>query len=167
MRRTIRGLLVVAALVGAASQALGMPGGNGKGNGNGGGSCDAVAIAQAQTLLDASCDCAAATRHGEYVSCVAHAVRDAVRAGTIARSCKGLLKKGAARSTCGKPGAVACCRTAASGRTKCSIKSSAAACTPPDGGTACVSPSTSCLDACTTSGCAASPSGAFLDAVSF
>jgi hypothetical protein len=142
-----------------------MPGGNGKGQG--GGACDASALASSRVVVDAACDCAAATRHGAYVSCVQHAVKDGIGAGTVTKSCRGALKKGAARSTCGKPGAVACCRTKASGTTKCSIKANASACTAPSGGASCVSPLTSCLDACTTTGCAASPSGAFLDRIGF
>jgi hypothetical protein len=154
----IRGILVLAALAATASYA--MPGGNG----HGGGACDATALATAGTLVDQTCDCATASTHGAYVRCVAHAVRDAVRAGTMARACKGVVKSGAAKSICGKPaGAVACCRSNATGRTKCSIKPSAAACTAPSGGTACVSLAESCLDACTATGCAGSPSGAFLD----
>jgi hypothetical protein len=165
MLRLIRGILVLAAVAGAASHALAMPGGNGHGRG---GACDATALATARALVDQACSCAAATEHGAYVSCVAHAVRDGVRGGTMAKACKGVLKSGAAKSICGRPaGAVACCRSNAKGRTKCSIKASAAACTPPDGGTACVSPAQSCLDACTATGCAASPSGAFLDRASF
>ena len=119
---------------------------------------DAADIALAQAAA-ATCVCATFDNHGQYVSCVAHAVKEAPLAN---RSCGAAVKKCAARSTCGKPGFVTCCRTAATGKTKCSTKSSAERCTPPKGGSACVSTFASCCDACTESGCAASPSGAFL-----
>jgi hypothetical protein len=48
----------------------------------------------------ASCPCTG--NHGQYVSCVAHAVREAVTSGTLDVNCKGKVVKCAARSTCGK-----------------------------------------------------------------
>ena len=78
-------------------------------------------------------------------------------------SCKGAVVKCAARSTCGKPEFVTCCRTS-KGVTKCSTKSSGDHCTAPKGGTSCVAVGiASCCDACSATGCNASPSGAFLD----
>ena len=159
MIRSLGRFLAVAVLL-AASQAVAMPGGNGKGHG---GACDPNALSASRAVVDASCDCMAATNHGTYVSCVQHAVKDGIGTGTVTKSCKKALKQGAAHSVCGKPGAVACCRTKASGTTACSIRPTATACTAPSGGTACVSPLPSCLDACTPTGCASSPSGAFLD----
>jgi len=40
--------------------------------------------------------------HGQYVSCVAHHARDAVRNGDLDVNCKGKVTRCAARSTCGK-----------------------------------------------------------------
>jgi hypothetical protein len=125
--------------------------------------CDPMADAAdigAAHAAAATCDCAAAENHGQYVSCVARAVNDAALEN---RSCGGAVKKCAARSTCGKPGFVTCCRTKADGTTKCSTKSNADRCKAPKGGSACVGSFASCCDACTASGCAGgSPSGAFL-----
>jgi hypothetical protein len=59
----------------------------------------------------------------------------------------------AARSTCGKPGFVTCCRTTAKGVTKCSIKHGAAKCTAPKHGGATVGTHASCCDACSGSTC--------------
>src|SRR5262245_35622619 len=124
--------------------------------------CDPVAaaadIAAAQAAA-ATCDCNGFPNHGQYVSCVALAVNGAALEN---RSCGGAVKKCAAKSTCGKPGFVTCGRTKANGVTKCSTKSSGDRCKAPKGGSACVSTFASCCDACTESGCAASPSGAFL-----
>jgi hypothetical protein len=47
-----------------------------------------------------TCQCTG--NHGQYVSCVARAVRDAVRNGDVDANCKGSVTKCAARSTCGK-----------------------------------------------------------------
>ncbi len=115
---------------------------------------DAQAVADARAGVRASCDCNVPT-HGEYVSCAA-AIADAhAMAGLLPMNCKGNVKKCAARSTCGKPGFVTCCRTTASGRTKCGTKSNSDKCTAPSGGTACVGQFTSCCDACSGTGCAA------------
>src|SRR5205823_6842055 len=60
----------------------------------------------------------------------------------------------AARSTCGKPGSVTCCRTNTAGRTKCAVKKDGQHCSPPTDGTACVGSYATCCDACTETGCA-------------
>jgi len=54
------------------------------------------------------CGCDGASNHGRYVSCVAHAVNDLAKDGTIPNNCRGKIKRCAARSTCGKPGFVTC-----------------------------------------------------------
>jgi len=119
---------------------------------------DAADVAAARAAV-ASCDCAGAANHGKFVSCAAHQA-----SATLAnKSCQGVVVKCAARSTCGKPGFVTCCRTKASGVTSCSTKSSSDKCKPPKGGSACTGNFASCCDACTSSGCATSPSGAFVD----
>ena len=47
--------------------------------------------------------------HGQYVSCVAHAVTAAVNNGQLDTNCKGKVTHCGARSTCGKrPGSVTC-----------------------------------------------------------
>ena len=48
----------------------------------------------------ASCPCTG--NHGQHVSCVAHAVKDAVSSGLLDVNCKGKVVRCAARSTCGK-----------------------------------------------------------------
>ena len=96
--------------------------------------------------------CATASNHGQYVKCISHqASADA----TLPRSCHGAVVKCAAKSTCGKPGFVTCCRTTAKGKTTCSIKSDAAHCKATKHGTACVGQRPSCCDACISGGCAA------------
>jgi hypothetical protein len=60
-----------------------------------------------QATIAANCPCAA-DNHGRYVSCVAHAVKQAAADGTIPINCKGKVVRCAARSTCGKDGFVVC-----------------------------------------------------------
>ena len=122
---------------------------------------DAGDIATARAAVAANCDCAGSTNHGQFVKCAT----GQAKANLANQSCTGAVVKCAARSTCGKPGFVTCCRTNAKGVTKCSTKSSADSCKPQKGGSACVAAGIpSCCDACTATGCASSPSGAFLDA---
>ncbi len=62
-----------------------------------------------QSSID-SC-CSNAKNHGQFVSCVAHAVNAAARDGSIPTNCKGKVTRCAARSTCGKEGFVTCTPT--------------------------------------------------------
>ena len=62
----------------------------------------------AQAAIAAQCPCPEATNHGQYVSCVAHVVRQLAAQGDVAINCKGKVTRCAARSTCGKPGFVTC-----------------------------------------------------------
>jgi hypothetical protein len=87
------------------------------GHGNGGAACDA-ASSVIGAFVDSTCPCAgtddgnggtvAWKNHGQYVRCVAHAVRDAVRAAGVKHRCARELVPCAARSSCGRKGAVAC-----------------------------------------------------------
>src|SRR6266404_714437 len=88
---------------------------------------DAADVAIARAAVAANCDCAGATSHGQYVSCASSQSRLAL----TNQSCHGAVVKCAARSTCGKPGFVTCCRTTAKGVTKCSTKSSPDRCKAP------------------------------------
>jgi hypothetical protein len=122
---------------------------------------DAGIVAAARLAVETNCPCDSFSNHGQYVKCAADQAKTALQ--DTNPSCKGAVVKCAAKSTCGKPGFVTCCRTSAKGVTKCSTKSGADKCKAPKGGSACVGIFASCCDACTASGCASSPSGAFLD----
>ena len=67
--------------------------------------CSAARCAAQAAIAQCPCD---ADNHGRYVSCVAHAVNQLARDGTIPPNCKGKVTRCAARSTCGKPGFVTC-----------------------------------------------------------
>jgi len=128
---------------------------------------DEAAVISARATAAMDCDCATATNHGAYVKCVA-GVANMLSSGnnpSLPQSCKGAVKKCAAHSACGKPGAVTCCLTSSKG-TKCKIAKSTDACTK-KGGHATVDPSnTSCCSnthPLADNACMASPSGAFLD----
>jgi len=107
------------------------------------------AVATTRAQADQKCHCASATDHGQYVKCVAEVANDAVTAGTLPTTCKGAVKKCAAKSTCGKPGFVSCCVTK-NGVTKCKISKDSATCAAKGGS---VGNCPSCCDACTPGGC--------------
>jgi hypothetical protein len=125
---------------------------------------DAADVANARAAVAANCDCAGAPNHGTYVKCSA----TQAKATLVNKSCVGAVQKCAAKSTCGKPGFVTCCKRAASGKVTCATKPNAAACKPPNNGEACVGTKVSCCDACNAANhppC--SPSGAFLESADF
>src|SRR2546425_9568852 len=62
--------------------------------------CTDSRVPEVRAQITAACPCTG--NHGQYVSCVAHHVRDAVRNGDIDTNCKGAVTRCAARSTCGK-----------------------------------------------------------------
>jgi len=115
---------------------------------------DAAAVAAARSALDSACPCATATAHGAYMSCARGSL--AMQSG-LRGECRAALTRCAAKSTCGRAGAVTCCRTRASGDTRCNIKRGADRCVAPAGGSACVGEWTSCCDACVAGGCAPPP----------
>ena len=108
---------------------------------------DAEAVANARVQVDAECPCGAA-HHRAYVRCAAAVARAAVSAGLLPKACKATVKRCAAKSTCGRPRSVTCCRTTAKGVQMCSIKPTGVACKPPKGGSSCVGDRPSCCDAC-------------------
>jgi hypothetical protein len=108
-----------------------------------------AAVAAARAAAAAQCDCATAENHGQYVRCVGDVAKTRAGNGSLPTECKGEVVRCAAKSTCGKPEAVTCCRVDRRGKVKCSVKKSAAKCLPPNGGAACVGATTSCCDACT------------------
>jgi hypothetical protein len=101
---------------------------------------DRADIANARDAVLANCDCAGAESHGAYVRCAV----DQIAAVLVNRQCRRKAKECAAKSTCGRPGAVTCCKEK-HGRTKCKVAHSAAACEA-KGGTA--GSCSSCCDAC-------------------
>jgi hypothetical protein len=152
MRALLPGLLALAAL--CANPGLARAGcGDNPG--------DAEAVTAARAAIDATCTCSTesppAVNHGQYVKCAVGVVNQRAGDDQLPTYCKGAVKRCAARSTCGKPGFVTCCRTSESGKTKCSTKSDADRCVAPAGGSACAGAFTSCCDACTDGGCAAPP----------
>src|SRR6516164_9377432 len=85
-------------------------------------------VANARAAVS-TCDCAGATSHRDYVRCAT----DEAAATLKNKGCTGVVKRCASKSTCGKPGYVACCRTPRSGTTSCALKRSAARCVAPNG----------------------------------
>src|SRR5207249_8048869 len=122
--------------------------GGGRGGRCGSDPNDADQLASVRATAAAQCDCASASGHGSYVSCVRDAVDAAVGSGSLRAACRDDVTKCASKSTCGREGSVTCCRTDKHGKTKCDIKHRADDCKAPHGGTACVGQVSSCCDAC-------------------
>jgi hypothetical protein len=122
--------------------------------GGGEGCPDLGAFSRTRAQVESQCPCASQATHAAYVKCAVGAAKAAVRAGTLPRTCQGAIKQCAARSTCGRAGAVTCCRTTAKGTEKCAIKSGASACKAPKRGTACVGSAATCCDSCSPGACA-------------
>jgi hypothetical protein len=109
---------------------------------------DDAAVTLARAAADAACDCSGSDNHGDYVSCVNDVAKERVAAGTLPANCKGEVTKCAAKSTCGKPDAVTCCKVDKKGKVKCSIKKNADRCQSSSKTIACVGTAASCCDAC-------------------
>jgi cysteine-rich repeat protein len=103
-------------------------------------------ITAARAAVEARCECAGAGRHGAYVRCAVQALKAEVAAGRLPRKQMHQAMKCAVKSTCGRAGWATCCRTNRRGRTKCAVVAGAR-CTPPRGGTACVTGFPSWCDA--------------------
>src|SRR5262249_38002250 len=118
---------------------------------------DADAVAATRSQIESTCHCDFAGSHSQYVQCATGVINTAVANHSLSSSCAGQVKKCTRKSTCGNPNAVSCCRTTASGKMRCSIKSNASRCVAPSGGSACMSGFSSCCDACGAGGCLATP----------
>ena len=111
-----------------------------------------LAAARQQVTTDCVCDRSdqPTVNHGAYVSCAAAVANTRSKLepsdpNYLPRTCKGIVKKCAAKSACGKPGFVSCCRPDGDSGFKCAAKSSAQACADKGGvADAC----SSCCDAC-------------------
>jgi hypothetical protein len=148
MRSIVSGLLALSFVFVVSDRALAKKCGDDPGDNA------AVAAARAQVATD--CPCGSAANHGEHVRCAAQVANALADADALPKSCKGEVVKCAAKTTCGKPGFVTCCRTNSKGQTKCSTKKDASKCKPPKGGSVCVGATSSCCDACA-GGCGPTP----------
>jgi hypothetical protein len=95
----------------------------------------------------AACQCETSASHGAFLRC-ARAQLAQVPSDRLVFFCRRTALKCLARSVCGKPAAVTCCRTNAHGVQRCVIKPDAAHCTAPPGGSASLGVSDDCCDAC-------------------
>jgi hypothetical protein len=152
----------------------------------GGGVCDPAATAAVASAVALACPCGGVDdgqggvtpwrNHGQYVRCVARTTRDQARAAGLKRRCVKRSVPCAARSTCGKGDAVACVvvSTATCVGGTCSDDPAAPCLVDADCASAPTCRVTSAAECAARGGtagsgscCAASPSGAFLDPVTF
>lgn len=110
---------------------------------------DRTDVANARAAVAANCDCPGVLTHGAYVRCAAQQASAAL----VNKSCGGAVRRCAARSTCGKPGFVTCCRTSRTGKSSCALKPGATKCVAPTGGRACAGSAPSCCDTCDAGTC--------------
>ncbi len=118
---------------------------------------DSAAVALARADVAATCNCTGTASHSDYTQCARTVLQARIDAHRLSAECGRFVRHCASHSTCGRPTAVTCCRTSASGRTRCHIKHDASRCKIPPGGAACVGLYQSCCDACTATGCAPPP----------
>ena len=109
----------------------------------GDGAGHAQALAEARAAIEIECPCGAATDRGGYRRCVGQALQRRIARLQLPATCAATVLKCAVRSTCGRPGFVACCGMK---RGRCRAVRDAARCVR-RGGT----PGrwASCCDACT------------------
>jgi hypothetical protein len=115
---------------------------------------DAAALADARAAIEATCSCSGLPTHGAYVACARGVLSQRVGAGLLSQACGATVRQCATRSSCGVPGAVACCIITSAGKTRCAVKRNVTSCRAPAGGSACASARASCCDACANGGCA-------------
>src|SRR6185295_6559885 len=82
--------------------------------------CSPSDLCTVQAAIELACPCDSSGTHGQYRSCVAHALRDL----GVSKACKNEVKRCSNRSICGKPGAVACDEDSG----KCRIRDSVERC---------------------------------------
>src|SRR5262245_26345990 len=114
---------------------------------------DPGAVTSVRATADQQCPCESASGHKAYVRCVAGVAKTAAKSGALPKQCRAQVVRCAKQSTCGRPGFVTCCRTAATGSTKCLLKPNEAKCTAPKGGSACAGAVPSCCDSCSAGSC--------------
>jgi hypothetical protein len=154
--------------------------GSGKHGGPSASSCDA-ASSVILAFVDMTCPCAgtddgnggttAWKNHGQYVRCVAHAVRDAARSAGVKRRCAKGIVPCAAQSSCGKKNAVTCVVATTGTCTNGACSNDATVTCVADADCAMEACAVVSADRCVEAGgvaasgscCSASPSGAFLD----
>ena len=152
--RTVR--LLLTALVMATTAPVGAKPGNGHGPGPR--TCDPAELTAIHDSVMGSCPCDTAVNHGQFVSCASRVVFNAIKGGTLSRECRHAVRRGVAKSSCGRPGFVTCCRSGVPAGAACTVKHDAAGCAAAGG---CVGATSTCVDACATA--CGSPSGAFLE----
>lgn len=114
----------------------------------------ATALADARAAIDAACPCGLAEKPSAYVKCAKPVIAARIENQLLDKACKGEALKHATKSTCGRPGAVVCCRVSTSGHTSHKIAKEAGKCVDTPKITTCISDFQSVPTGCTPTGCA-------------
>src|SRR5262245_32735603 len=113
----------------------------------GDGAGDLAAVATARDAIAETCDCSGAASPRDYATCARGVIVQRVADSMLPSVCARGVRSCTRRSTCGRPGTVACCRGGT--KPKCKI-------TTPERCAAsgrCVATQASCCDACDIFGC--------------
>ena len=114
---------------------------------------DAAVLASAYTAIDIECPCDSATGPSAYHHCARETVDALVSAASLPSQCRRDALRYANDSTCGREGALVCCRADGSGRTRHRIVRDSLKCVDVGGYVACVSAWQSLVTGCDASGC--------------
>lgn len=99
---------------------------------------DAGAMRRARHAVRRGCGCDGPSRDA-FLTCARGVIDRRIDGGLLPASCRRSGFRTARESTCGRPGAVVCCRTDSTGSLDVSIVKPASACVALNGGTACIS----------------------------
>lgn len=117
------------------------------------GGADAAALASAYAAIDTACHCDSATGPSAYHHCARETVAALVSAANLPAKCRRDAQRYANDSTCGREGALVCCRADGSGRTRHRIVRDSLRCVDVAEYVACVSAWQSLVTGCDTNGC--------------
>jgi hypothetical protein len=114
---------------------------------------DAAALASAYAAIDTECPCDSATGPSAYHHCARETVDTLVAAASLPATCRRDAQRYANDSTCGREGALVCCRADGNGRTRHRIVRDSLRCVDVAEYVACVSAWQSLVTGCDASGC--------------
>jgi hypothetical protein len=97
-----------------------------------------AAVVAARDAVLAACPCAEVASRTAYSTCARAVTASRVASGELPRACQGRVRSFASRSTCGRPGFVACCVRSAASVWRPRLGKATRGCVAPRGGGACL-----------------------------
>jgi hypothetical protein len=109
--------------------------------------------------VDAACPCDEAESRSSYKRCVKETLDELQTTSAFSDECRSVLAAHGKRSTCGRPGSSVCCRVGTTGKPRHIVVREPSKCVDTSRYATCLSPLTSTISGCESSGCAASVCG--------